>query len=704
MATETVYKSLLDCWTPPQTTTDIDSNPNPIPIAFITTTFTFDAEFFDEECLTRFLTMETEKENDGVAFLIEREEKLAGLHAGIVLVDQNSCRGERSLRWDLVPCRVKNGIMHAKISILHWSHCIRLIIGSANLTQNGCCINQEIFGVIDYYSDGDADMKVINEILVYLQSLVNEQCGDVVKGRFNRLQAGIKQALRKWNVTETQYKKDEVSLQLLLVSPKEKEALIKFRGIWDNHSVSPPDSVFITSPFFDTEESPNTPSIRIFDILKQRGKVEVVYNVTTELLSDASGEILVNAPDFLRKTLKPDTQSVSFSEVNETGINEDGKTVPRPLHLKSIWLSNDDIQLYLVGSSNFTTAALGLGNRTNYEANLVYAVSKNRNKKANDLMVESYLKTTDLDKDLLKFRQRINEDEETLEDDYLNLPLCFGEAVIFKNQEKYQFDLNFNTTNLPAGFEIYDVDKSAANGSGKCILNEEQWNLNGSPLKITIDCNENTIPDYLLVSWNDSKGKAFWPIIVDSQITLPPVESLRNLPLEALLQILSSSQPLHRLLKIIEKAASKNSHSKIDETIIDAHRLVNTTGFLLQRTRRVSYAMKALRNRLEKPVFTNESLTWRLYGPIGVNSLIEAIINEAKTEEEKRFLLAELALELSRIQPQITDVSLKQSEIKAAIKEVVKKLATDIESKDITDNTAIEIYSKKAIQKAINEL
>ena len=704
MVKETVYKSLLDCWTPPQSVSDIDSISNPIPIAFISTTFTFDAEFFDEECLTRFLTMETEKENDGVAFLIEREEKLAGLHGGIVLVDQNNCKGERSLRWDLVPCRIKNGIMHAKISILHWSNCIRLIIGSANLTQNGCCFNQEIFGVIDYYPEGDADLKVINDILVYLQALVDEQCGNVVKKRYNTLQSEIKSALKKWNITETQYKKDEVSVQALLVSPKEKEALKRLREIWDINSSSPPDSVFITSPFFDAEESSHTPSLKIFEILKLRGVVEVFYNVTTERISETSAELLVNAPDFLRKTVKPDAQLISFREVNETGINEEEKEVPRPLHLKSIWLCNDDIQLYQIGSSNFTSAALGLGNRTNYEANLVYSVSRNRNSKAFNLLDESYIKTTDLDEDMLRFKKRINDDEQTLEEDHLNLPLCFEEAVILKNKGQYLLELNFNSSSLPAGFEIYSGNENNAKCSSECIFNEEHWKLNDRQLKITIECNDNIIPDFLLVSWNDSKGSAFWPIIVESQITLPPVESLRNLPLEALLQILSSTQPLHRLVKIIENAGKGNSHSKTNETVIDAHKLVNTTGFLLQRTRRVSYAMKALRNRLEKPVFTKESLTWRLYGPIGVNSLMEAIIKEAKSEEEKRFLLAELALELSRIQPQITEISLKQTEIKSAIKEVMTKLSTDFEDNNITDNTAIEIYSKKAIQKAINEL
>ena len=83
---------------------------------------------------------------------------------------------------------------------------------------------------------------------------------------------------------------------------------------------------------------------------------------------------------------------------------------------------------------------------------------------------------------------------------------------------------------------------------------------------------------------------------------------------------------------------------------------------------------------------------------------MEAIIKEAKSEEEKKFLLAELALELSRIKPQITEVSLKQNVIKTAIREVMEKFAIDFDRKNNTGNTAIENYSLKAIQKALNEL
>ena len=53
-----------------------------------------------EECLTRFAQVESDPQEDGPAYLIEREEKLAGLACAAVLVDQHHCKGSRSLRWD----------------------------------------------------------------------------------------------------------------------------------------------------------------------------------------------------------------------------------------------------------------------------------------------------------------------------------------------------------------------------------------------------------------------------------------------------------------------------------------------------------------------------------------------------------------------------------------------------------------------------
>ena len=696
---------LLDYWTPPDLSSITDTNEVINPISFISTTYTFDSEFFEDECLTRFLSMETEREEDGVAFLVEKEEKLAGLHGGIIIVDQNNCKGSRSLRWDLVPCRVNNGVMHAKITVLHWSNCIRLIFSSANLTQSGYCINQEVFGVIDYTPDGEADLKVITDVLNYLEQMISIRSGDVVKKRYKKLQAEIKNALGRWNIIGKQYKNDEIVLQAVFVSPNEKNALSQLKNLWDSRSTSPPDEVFITSPFFDPEETAQTPSVKIFDIVRQRGEVNVNYNVTTEPISETSTDLLVHAPEFIKKVPNGNSHHVHFHQLDENGINEDKKKVPRPIHLKSIWLCNEDWNIYMVGSSNFTSAGLGLGKRNNYEANLAYVVSESRNRKGYNSLSDGYLEPIkELEINKLKFKYCINEDETTEESEYINLPSCFGEAVLKKIEEAYYLELNLNPEVPPVDFNIHSINGQAKINSENCIYNFEAWVQGGKKKKISLEWNGRDIPEHLLVNWKDSKGNAFWPLIVEDQITLPPVDALRNLPLEALLQILATSQPLHRLLKLLEKFKTPKGGSDLLNKAVDPLLLVDSSGFLLQRTRRISYAMRALKERLERPVFTTESLNWRLYGPIGVQALKEAVEKEARSEEEKMFLLAELALELSRIQPQTTTNSIKSSTIKSTLKLLLKGLSEDLLKTERMHTSPITVYSNQALSKAINEL
>jgi HKD family nuclease len=706
MAKKISDSKLLDFWSPPGPAGQTDSLKKIEPISFISTTFTFDSEFFEEECLTRFLCMETEKENDGVAFLIEKEEKLAGLRGGIVIVDQQNCKGERSLRWDLVSCRLGKGVMHAKITILHWSNCIRLIIGSANLTKNGYCINQEIFGVIDYTPNGDADLKVIGDTLSYLENMISQHCGETIKSRFSKQQEEIRSTLNKWEIDEKQYRKDDIYLRTLFVSPDDKkDALTRLKDIWNENTSSPPDDAYITSPFFDSNEHPKTPSLSLFEIMKQRGDVEIGYYVAVDRVSENESESIVKAPDFLKKVPRPKSTKVYFYELDQMGEDENGKSVPRPIHLKSIWLNNYDYNLFMIGSSNFTSPALGIGERINYEANLVYGVSESRNKKGLKALNEGYLYpiSEELDVEKLLFKNPINEESEEEKIDFVNLPGFFGEAVLSKNESQYSIELNFNlNSKIKKGFCIYTINNESSPVKRKIIYDEKTWHEAGQKNKVVLDWDEDTVPDYLEATWQDSEGKAFWPLIIENQITLPPVEELRNLPLESLIHILSSAQPLHRMLKIIEKYRKRKPNNHPDDAVRNALDLVDSSGFLLQRTRRVSYAMTALKERLEKPVFTIESLNWRLYGPVGVDSLKEAIVNEAKSDEEKIFLLSELALELSQVQPRTTEISLDQVTIKSAVKNVIKNLSNEI--KLHKEDSPILMYSKEALRKALNEL
>ncbi len=95
----------------------------------------------------------------------------------------------------------------------------------------------------------------------------------------------------------------------------------------------------------------------------------------------------------------------------------------------------------------------------------------------------------------------------------------------------------------------------------------------------------------------------------------------------------------------------KTESEEKQEQAIDPHKKVDTSTFLLQRTRQVGAALRGLKERLERPVPSKEALDWRLRGPVGVSALAKAMSEAAKSEEERCFLLTELCLELSRVIP-----------------------------------------------------
>src|SRR5262245_25749808 len=133
---EDAYGKALDLWQAPPDVGD--------PLYCIATSYTFDATFFETECIGRFLQMEAHpSESASVAYLIEREEKLAAsrVHA---LVDRRHSRDKESLRWDIIGVLVPRAVQHAKLSVLAWKNHVRVIVGSGNLTEPGYRKNVEV--------------------------------------------------------------------------------------------------------------------------------------------------------------------------------------------------------------------------------------------------------------------------------------------------------------------------------------------------------------------------------------------------------------------------------------------------------------------------------------------------------------------------------------------------------------------------------
>ena len=645
------FGKLLDAWIAPDEAGD--------PVGCVATSFTFSPVFFEEECLARFLQLESDPTEDGPVYLVEREEKLAQLTCAGALVDQHHCRGGRSLRWDLISARLPQGLQHAKVSLLYWSNLCRLMIASANLTEDGYRRNLEVFGVVDFRPQGEAPVSCLLETVAFLRRLaVTGIVGNTLPPALQRWNALLDRVLTDcstWGVTDKELKRGGVQLRPLFSGNGYRTVFETLRDLWPGSS--PPESAFVVSPFFDPPEAENAPAKALWNLLRQRGEATTDFFVTGEEVPGEKG-IFLNAPASLLLA-QPGRASVT-TRFHRVVVPEG-----RSLHAKGIWVEDSRWSLYQIGSSNFTSAGSGLSKAPNFEANLVYLVDSNHLTDGRKSLESTFPEGELVDLDgVVKWKPRSGEGEDDVGPDLL-LPICFGDAT-------YDVDTNQRATirfsipgSPPTGWELI------TDGGSVRFWGAAEWQNADCPETCEVPWNHDRPPSGFWVRWVDSQGAAWWPVNVSAGEVLPPPEELKHLPLEVLINILSSARPLHRVLKEFLKRRKKAALDRKDGVIVDPHKRVDTSQFLLQRTRRISWALNALRKRLEHPVVTIEFLRWRLRGPVGVMALAQALVREAKSEEEKAFLLSELLLELARVQPESSPGCLATDVHSAEIRSVI---------------------------------
>jgi hypothetical protein len=233
------------------------------------------------------------------------------------------------------------------------------------------------------------------------------------------------------------------------------------------------------------------------------------------------------------------------------------------------------------------------------------------------------------------------------------------------------------------------------------LLDAKEWQENGSPNIIEIPWTKLAAPCGLEVFLPGERVAAWWPVNIADSSALPPPEELRNLPLELLLEILISAAPLHRVVMRWRERQDEIQKNRFESTHdLDAHSRVNVSSFLLQRTRRVSVALMALRRSLERPIASKESLIWRIGGPVGIDAITKAIELEARSPEEVAFLLTELVLELERVRPCASPFGPTVEEIRNDISLACGRIATRIESFNLASNSRILAYSRSVLRRA----
>lgn len=687
MAADKKYAKHLDAWAPGKNSGD--------PIGCIATSFTFDSIFFEEECLARFVNIQSDPHTDGPVYLIEMEEKLAGLQCVAAIVDQHHCRGARNIRWDLLPARIpKGGVMHAKITILFWAQAIRLIISSANITEIAYRENQEVFAVMDYRMGKNSPDNLLESICSFIRQIISTTYSSGQNPAKDRLNACIDKILltvEKWNIKKSKTKFPQI--HTMVINPGGRNLFEQLSSQWEQNCYGVPEKAIVASPFYNPpEDDQNIPCQKIWDILRKRGKANVIYNARSEELS---GRILVKAPETLKSkapAYRKDT-SVEIRTIDEL-IKDENKETFRPFHLKTIWLENKDCIAYMIGSSNFTSSGTGLQGTNNYESNLLYTLHKKRNLQACKMLRESLFigRKTDTDIQFLT-EAEINTDEERL-DELKPLPSGFEKLILKIENGNKQLEMYFDPP-LPEEFALYRNDDTL-------LYTEKEWIRNKKPTMDIADWNKESLPSGIFIRWKDSEGYSYWPVLVEDQKDLPPVEELKNLPLEFLIHLITSARPLHQVIRSWWKRKKEEKEkSSYPDTIIDPHKRLDASSYLLQRTRRVSNLLTAFRQRLERPVYTKEALHWRIYGPIGIEAISRAIREEGHSEEEKSFLLSELSLELSRINYQETKTSLPKKTVEKEIRTMIKKFDKEFRKSRKSIDPSMRKYISSAYKNAL---
>ena len=631
--TAAAQRRLLSLWEPPEKAGT--------PVGVLATTFTLDTALFEEECLARFAGVQSDPARDGALYRIEREERLASLLCATVVADVHHCGGRRSLRWDLLAARPDSGVMHAKISLLAWTDHVRVLLSSANLTVEGYRRNQECFAALDFDASF-ADRTLLDPLLEYLRELLLLTNGPA-RERAQRLLSWVNERLPSHGAPGK-----GIQRHLLFVGPGRSNLFDQLKALLPSNA--PPGEAHVVSPFFDPTPRDSGPERTLWRVMKQKGPARLHLHVAGEEAPESKRWRLEVPKHVLDATPKRrDGVVAELHPIRVADVLTDFGRERRPLHAKTLTLSHETWTALVIGSSNFTSAGMGLSPYArNFEANIVFILratpSDDRRK-----LIDSRGFRGGAAVDLaggVDFAPAFDPDGED-GDSPPPLPAFFREAVLEGiGADNYQLKIVFEGL-PPTGAWAVRHEKAA-------LADSATWLGAGQPewLQLTAP-REGPPPSLLTVQWGTDDHVADWPVNVVSADALPAPSELQGLSLAALLDLLSSARPLHEALRAWLRRQPDDDDADVDSSgeLIDPHAKVDTSGFLVKRVQRACWAMRQLRDRLEQPVLSVSAMAWRINGPVGARAVLNAIQRQCDPTlpDESAFLLCEMWREMRQL-------------------------------------------------------
>ena len=668
--------AMLDLWRPPQQAGD--------PIGCVATTFTFAPGLFDEQCLARFLEIESEPHREDLAFLLERESRLSGVYAG-VLVDHTQAGVEHSLRWDVVPVRIVGGRQHAKLSLLAWTTHVRIIVTSANLTDPGYRSNYEVASTIDL-TPQEADLQALEESLDFLGSLLAFVPGASASlpavQRSDEFLERVRKQTRLWTSGR---RRSAVRQHLVFTMPEngrrvparsslnEAVRLCRKRG-------GSPDEAWIASPFFDSDSETSAATAALCKLLA-RGTDRHLCFCVPAIRDETAAVPRLAAPRALVDT--PPRYSASVSV--ELLPDHDGDRNLRPWHAKMLALKGDRYSALMVGSSNFTRAGLGVGGRRNTEANLLTLVDYvefSRDSGELDALWPEMEQVDDAEAAEWEGGRPERDEEERASGQ--PAPPGFLSAV-FRAGRAQQLVLYLDPVGLPYSWSIL-----ASGRDGHEILSSSTWEQSGRRSIVALPWSAPQPPEKLLVRWEDLE--AFLPLNVEDRHELPPPAQLDQMSADDMLGILAATDPSAAFRAW---AKSREHSTGFDDDLdsatpidLDPLRRFDLQATFLHRVRRRARVLAQLRANLQRSAWGRQALEWRLRGFVGVQAVAERLVRDVATANEEAdealLTLADFLIVLREVDYEPAEGALSRTEFHEVydtfLRELARKLGREVEA------------------------
>lgn len=658
--------AMLDLWRPPRGAGE--------PIGCLATTYTFAPGLFDEQCLARFLEIESEPNREDLAFLVERESRLGGVYAG-VLVDHTQAGVEHSLRWDVLPVRLRVGKQHAKLSLLVWNRHLRIIVASANLTEPGYRSNHEVAAVVDMNPD-DSDAGLLSASIAFLQRLVSLVPGaSVHPPEISRAKAFLDHTERQVEGWKQSNRGGTIRQQLVFTLPtggsdqparssiEEAVEACRRRG-------GSPFEAWIASPFFDVDDHTSRVTASLCKLMARGRQRELSFCVPAiRDTSDTAPRLA--APRALILTPPAYQGNVSIEMLPEF----DGSKNRRPWHAKMLALRSDRYFALMTGSSNFTCAGMGVGQSRNAEANLltIVAVEKYRREIGQLEGVWPEMEHVDdpASAEWLGARSDHDEEEQT---SALPLPAGFLSAT-YRAGATRLIILRLDLDQLPEQWRV-----RACGPNERQLVSDSDWHKRGNPPVVELDWESTKPPDRLLVQW--AEHEAFLPLNVEDSRDLPPPSQLENMSTEDMLWILAATDPSAAFRTWANRQqppdlfdADLDSATPIDLDPLKSYDLHAT---FLHRIRRRARILAQVRLNLQRPVWGRPALEWRLRGLVGVEALADRLVLDLAKEDgkgdESLLTIADFLIVLHEVDYQPSDGSLTKVEFEKVFRPFLNQL------------------------------